>query len=187
MNTTKDPPEVRLFPAESRPVKVIVDGLPELMVPELTATVLCERERGPGTTVTEGEDVVTGVPLIVALNAVGVPINVPVNVAVYVPLPTLVVPLKLPVETPPPVVRVNTTVSPPVGIKLLFASLAVRVTVTFDPEATVADDTVIKDVAGEIAPGSTSIVGEAVATNDPLIVARIVVGLPAVNPVKVAV
>src|SRR5213076_2216596 len=92
------------------------------------------------------------------------------------------VPVLVPPENP------NATVSPPVVSELPAASFASRRSVTAEPEATVPLDAVITDVAGEIAPGDTAIVGNGVAvTGAPLIVAPIVVAVPATTPVNTAV
>jgi hypothetical protein len=65
--------------------------------------------------------------------------------------------------------------------------LAVRVRVTGDPDATVADETETRDCDNEIAPGVTVKVGRVDVTAEPPIFAPIVVAEPAVVPVKVAV
>ena len=49
------------------------------------------------------------------------------------------------------------------------------------------DETEIKEVAGEIAPGLTVTVGRVEETAEPAMFAVIVVAVPATNPVKVAV
>jgi hypothetical protein len=49
----------------------------------------------------------------------------------------------VPVLVPPE--REKTTVAPPEGREFPFASLAVRVSVMFDPDATVAEETVMRD------------------------------------------
>ncbi len=87
----------------------------------------------------------------------------------------------------PPPDAVNTTVSPPVASRLPAASLARRCSVATAPDASVSVDAVTTDVAPAMAPGLTTIVGAAVDTGAPLIVAPIVVAVPAMAPVNVAV
>jgi hypothetical protein len=91
----------------------------------------------------------------------------------------------VPVEVPP--VLENTTVAPPVEIKLLLVSRAVNVTVTAEPEATLAEETVIKELTAEIVPGFTVTVGKLEVSGDEFRVARRVVAVPETIPVKVAV
>lgn len=90
----------------------------------------------------------------------------------------------VPVDVPP--LRLNTTVAPPVVRLFPDASLACKVRVTVEPEFTVAEDTLIKEVLAEMPPGLTVTVGMVVVTGDPPMVAPIVVALPATRPVKVA-
>lgn len=91
----------------------------------------------------------------------------------------------VPVLVPP--VREKATVDPP-ALKLFpAASLAVSVRLILDPEATVLLDTEITEVTVEIVPGVTVIVGSVVVTGAPLIVAPMVVAVPAKTPVNTAV
>lgn len=96
-----------------------------------------------------------------------------------------VVPPTVPVLVPP--VRENTTVDPPVVRLFPAASLACKVRVTLDPEATVALETEIKEVAVAMVPGVTVTVGKVVVTAVPPTVAVIVVPVPTRTPVKTAV
>jgi hypothetical protein len=86
-----------------------------------------------------------------------------------------------------PVPGENPTVSPPAGRLLPAASLARNVTVTELPEATVLFDTVTDEVEVETEPGVTVMVGAVDVTAAALIVAPMVVAVPAVTPVKLAV
>ena len=70
------------------------------------------------------------------------PDKTPVNVALYVPSPLSVTAEKVPVLTPAPVVALNVTVEPPLGIEFPLASFACRVTVVEVPEPIDADHTV---------------------------------------------
>ena len=91
----------------------------------------------------------------------------------------------MPVLEPP--VLEKTTVRPPDVMRLLAASLAVRVTVTDEPEATEAADAVIREFARDNDPGMTTTVGSVVVKELPLILAVKVVAEPETTPVKVAV
>ena len=91
----------------------------------------------------------------------------------------------VPVEVPP--VLAKATVAPPVEIVLLFASRACNVRVTAEPEATLAEETVINDLTAEIVPGFTVTVGKLEVSGDEFRVARRVVAVPATTPVKVPV
>ena len=93
--------------------------------------------------------------------------------------------LKVPVVEPPELPK--TTVAPPTVIKLEAASRAVNVSVALLPDTTVALETARVDVAAEMAPGLTVMDGIVVLTLVPLIVAVMVVAVPARAPVKVAV
>jgi len=87
-----------------------------------------------------------------------------------------------------PPVTVNATVDPPVGNALPAASRACSVSVAVPPDTTVPVDTETCDVAVEMVPGVTVTVGSgADATGAALIVAPIVVAVPAITPVNVAV
>jgi hypothetical protein len=92
------------------------------------------------------------------------------------------VPEIVPVDVPP--VREKTTVDPPVVIKFPAASRAVKVRVISEPEITVGLETATVEVAIEIAPGLTVIVGRAVVIVEPLMVAFIVVADPESTPVN---
>ena len=81
----------------------------------------------------------------------------------------------------------KTTTSPPVAIRLPAASFARSRKVARSPEITVLAEAVTADVAGEMRPGVTVIVGSAGEIAMPLIVAPIVVPVPASTPVKTAV
>ena len=97
---------------------------------------------------------------------------------------SVVVPI-VPVLVPPD--AVNAIVAPPVVRLFPAASFAWRVRVAAAPEEMTPLDVVTTDVAAEIAPGVTAIVGIAVPTGVPFTVAPIVVAVPANTPVKVAV
>src|ERR1051325_9044145 len=129
---------------------------------------------GPGMTVSDGLGVVTAPPLIVAVITVALPARRPSNVAVYTPLPESAVAPTVPVLAPPE--KPNATESPPVATLFPAASLPRSFSVTLAP-----------DPAGEIAPGETAIVGSGLVTGDPLIVAPMVVAVPASRPVNTAV
>lgn len=89
-----------------------------------------------------------------------------------------------PVEVPP--VNEKTTVCPPVVTAFPPASKVVNVRVTLPPDNTDEEDTVRIEVAVEGGPGTTVIVGLAVVTVTPLIVASISVGVPELMPVNTA-
>ena len=91
----------------------------------------------------------------------------------------------VPVLVPPE--NEKTTVAPPVVIAFPAASFASSVSVPPTPDATVSFDTVTTDVAAEMPPGVTVIVGGAVPTGAAFTVAPIVVAVPTVTPVNVAV
>ena len=81
----------------------------------------------------------------------------------------------------------NVTLEPP-AVKLFpAASFAWSVRVTAAPDKTVPLATLIKDVAGEMPPGFTVIVGKVVEIEDPPMVACRVVAVPERTPVKFAV
>ena len=136
-------------------------------------------------TVTVGKVEVIATPPIVPVIVVAVPETTPVKVAEYVPFVLSVVPLTVPVEVPP--VREKTTVDPPVDKLFPAASRACKVMLMEFPEETVADDKLINEVAVEIVPGVTVIVGSVVVTAVPPMVAPMVVAVPASTPVNVAV
>ena len=92
--------------------------------------------------------------------------------------------LMAPVLVPP--ANPNTTVAPPVVSAFPAASLACKNSVSTPPDVSDAANTVTVDVAAEMAPAPTVIVGSAVPTGVALTVAPIVVALPAVTPVNVA-
>jgi hypothetical protein len=179
---TVRPPEGSWFPAASFAVIVTVTPDPEATVPAETETVDWARDTPPAVTVTDGAAEVTLEPPIVAWIAVAVPVETPVKDAVYVPLPTSVVPPKVPVELPPKFVKA--TVSPPEGSAFPAASFAVSVAVMLEPEATVPAETVTSDWASETAPGVTVTVGSVEVIAEPPIVAFTVVAVPEVVPVK---
>jgi hypothetical protein len=81
----------------------------------------------------------------------------------------------------------NTTVAPPEVRSVPAASLACRVSVTCAPETTVGLDTLTRDVAVDAAPGVTVMVGRVEVTGAALIVAPMVVAVPANTLVNVAV
>mgnify|MGYP000639109982 CR=1 FL=1 len=93
--------------------------------------------------------------------------------------------LNVPVEVPP--LAVIKTVPPPLEREFPAASFPVRVTVTLLPEFTVAEETVKIEVLELITPGVTVIVGIAVVTDEPSMIAPSVVAVPAKAPVNVAV
>lgn len=76
----------------------------------------------------------------------------------------------------PPVAR-KVTVAPPVLRLFPAASLPCRVATTVWPELTVPAESVVKEVAVEMAPGLTSI-DAVLVTGEPPIVALIVVVVP---------
>jgi hypothetical protein len=63
----------------------------------------------------------------------------------------------------------------------------VRVKVTALPEVTDAEETVIRDVAVEGGPGMTVIVGNVEVSEEPPMVAPMLVGVPEARPVNVEV
>ncbi len=81
----------------------------------------------------------------------------------------LIDPLLLPPDA------LNTTASPPIASRLPAASFARSRSVAMAPDAIVSVDVVKTDVIGEIAPGLTVTVGNAVVTGVPPIVAPMVV------------
>src|SRR5213592_2925896 len=91
----------------------------------------------------------------------------------------------VPVLVPPELE--NTTIAPPVVTLFPAASLPRRCRVTTAPDVTVPFEIVTGDADGEIAPGDTVIVGALLVTGAPLIVAPIVVAVPASTPVNTAV
>jgi hypothetical protein len=145
VNTTVEPPLVRLLPAGSLACSVSVTALPEATDPLETLTTDWAVEIAPTVTVTVGSDVVTATPPIVAPMVVAVPATAPVNVAVYVPFPTSFVAPIVPVLAPTPPEAVNTTVDPPADRLLPNASFACSWSVTLLPPATVPADTVTID------------------------------------------
>src|SRR6266513_3729211 len=90
-----------------------------------------------------------------------------------------------PVLVPPELEK--TTIAPPVVTLFPAASLPRRCRVTTAPDVTVPLEIVTGDADGEIAPGETVIVGALLVTAAPLIVAPIVVAVPASTPVNTAV
>ena len=112
----------------------------------------------------------------VAPIVIGVPASIPVNVAVYVPSPLSVVLPIVPVLAPSPVEVLKATVSPVVFRLRPAASLAWSVSMAVEPDATVDLEVVTEDWAAETV---TVIVGCAVVTGVPPIVALIVVAVPA--------
>jgi hypothetical protein len=95
-----------------------------------------------------------------------------------------VVPPIVPVLVPPE--AENTTAAPPAGRLLPPASFACSVSVTALPAATVGADALTTDVAVAAGPGFTVTVGSVVDTAAALMVAPIVVAVPARTPVKIA-
>ena len=81
VKTTVEPPEVKLFPAASRPCKVRVMLAPELTVELDTLTTDCASEITPGVTVTVGSVDVIATPPMVPVIVVDVPLTIPVKVA----------------------------------------------------------------------------------------------------------
>ncbi len=79
------------------------------------------------------------------------------------------------------------TAAPPAVSAFPAASFACSVTAVPVPDTIEPAPTVITDVAAEITPAETVIVGSVDVTGLPLIVAPIVVGVPAATAVKVAV
>ena len=86
-----------------------------------------------------------------------------------------------PVLVPPP--NEKATASPPVARSFPAASRACSVRVEVAPDAIVAADTVIVEVATDTPPVVTEMVGSVVLTATPPIVAPIVVAVPAPPPV----
>jgi hypothetical protein len=139
----------------------------------------------PGVTVIEGSPVVTALPFTVAVMLRGVPTSTPVKVAVYVPLLLSVTALNVPVLLPE--ASANATVAPPTVRFAPVASRAISVTVVVVPLCTLADPIVIVDVVGETTALLTVMLGAAVVTAVPPMVAPIDRAVPAVLAVKVAV
>jgi hypothetical protein len=75
-------------------------------------------------------------------------------------------------------------VAPPEVSVFPAPSFAVSVAVTLDPDATVGAETASVDVAAEMSPGVTVIVGIAVVGATPLTVTTIGRAEPAMVPVK---
>jgi len=92
---------------------------------------------------------------------------------------------KVPLLTPP--LLKNTIVSPPPVSWFPFASFAVKVRVTFEPEVTVEFETVMRDCVAEKDPGVTVKFTALLVNTDPPTVPEIAVGVPAPVPVNVAV
>ena len=90
-------------------------------------------------------------------------------------------PVLVPPEMP------NATVSPPLPSKFPAASRVVSVRVSMPPAATTLSETVTVDVTAEAGPGNTSIVGLAVVSGLPLIVALTESRVPARTPLNRAV
>ena len=116
------------------------------------------------------------------------PVPVGVKVAVYVPSPLSVTAVRVPdpvLEPPIPTV----TASPPAERSFPLASInwMVMDEVSTAPRLTAAGFGVIVDVAALAGPGVTVTVGNVDVTATVLIVALIVVAVPAVTPVNVAV
>lgn len=82
LNTTVDPPAVRLLLLESRAVKVRVILAPELTVAEDTLTKELAKLIAPGVTVTVGKVEVTETPPMVPVMVVADPAVTPVKLAV---------------------------------------------------------------------------------------------------------
>lgn len=82
VNTTVDPPAVKLFPAASFAVKLRVTVDPEETVPLETEMTDWVGEMPPGMTVTVGKLVDTEDPPMVAWSVVAVPDRTPVKVEV---------------------------------------------------------------------------------------------------------
>lgn len=179
-NKTVKPLDVKLLPAASFAVSVIVTLDPEATLFPETLTRDVATETPPGLTVTVGNVDVTEFPPIVALMVVAVPEVTPVNTAEYVPFPLSVVEPMVPVLVPP--VRVNTTADPPALRLLPLLSLACNVRVMVDPELTVPLETETIDCAKDAEPGVTVTVGIVDVTLLPPIVALRVVAEPAVTP-----
>lgn len=91
--------------------------------------------------------------------------------------------LKFPVDVPPDLEK--TIVSPPVLMALPPPSLAVKVTLTDDPDWVVADDTEMRDCTADIGPGITLIDGRAEVIGEPLTFAPTLTAVPINNPVMV--
>jgi hypothetical protein len=91
----------------------------------------------------------------------------------------------MPVLVPPE--RVKRTVESPVVFRFPFASFAVSVRVTIDPDATVPEEIEIRDWDAEIGPAVTVTVGNVLVTALPPMLALMLVAVPEVVPVKVAV
>ncbi len=91
----------------------------------------------------------------------------------------------VPVEVPPE--RVKATTAPPTIMEFPAASFADKVATIDDPEVTVFEDTLTKEVNPLGDPGLTVMVGKLEVTAVPPMVAEIFVGVPDTTPVKVAV
>ena len=85
-----------------------------------------------------------------------------------------------------PLVTLNETEAPPARRLFPNASFACSDTDVDAPEATFDAPTVTREFTVEIAPGVTVIVGSVLLTDEPPIVAPIVVAEPDVVPEKVA-
>jgi hypothetical protein len=88
----------------------------------------------------------------------------------------------VPVLVPP--VLLMATERPPPDRRFPFASLAVKVIPTLDPEATVAELTVATDCASDRGPGVTVTVGAMLVVGFPLMVAVTELAVPAIIPVS---
>ena len=87
-----------------------------------------------------------------------------------------------------PLLRVNTTVKPPLVRSFPASSFVRRVSVATAPDANVEADTLTSErPVDAVADGETVMVGGAEVTEVPPMVAWIVVAVPARSPVKVAV
>jgi hypothetical protein len=82
LNTTVEPPAVRLFPAASRACRVRVAVAPDTTVPLDVVTMDWAVDAGPGVTVIVGSVEVTTTPPMVAEIVFAVPARTAVNVAV---------------------------------------------------------------------------------------------------------
>ena len=146
-NATASPPEVSELPLASFADRVTVTLLPDTTLAEETLTRDWASDAPPGMTITVGKELVTAAPPTVAPIVVGEPETKPLKVAVYVPLLLSVVAEIVPVLVPPALV--NTTVLPPEVSEFPAASLAVRVSVTLLPEATLEEEADTRDCANE--------------------------------------
>src|SRR5512146_17186 len=121
----------------------------------------------------------------VAVIVLAVPAVVPVKMAIYLPFKLSTTVLKVPLDVPDP--SPKATVSPPLVNLLPSASLAIKVTSVLSPEEMELLLTDRVDWLSETDPGVTVTVGSVLVTAPALIVAVIVVAVPAVVPVKTAV